>query len=246
MKRLSVLTICCFSMAAQAGFNMRVPLELKENGRLPDGSIVFINGTGPTTPTTPDEGEQSNCKGDLAGGTYYMVQTATGETLDTKIYNGSQISNGSKGKLYDSQYAEYGIYLYELCMNGQSPQPYTPPIAEEYWPDGSCKYNTLGSEQSRFWVEAKEGGVGQDMFLNSSLGDYGYISFNSSNMSFLNFGNLYNYGRLVNSNSKIVYDGYTYYKGKYVRTSPAGYSYSENGGPTYTSDAYYYEVCRKK
>lgn len=118
MKRLSVLTICCFSMVAQAGFNMRVPLEIKENGRLPDGSIVFINSNNPTTPTIPEE-EPSDCVADVMSGTYYYIQEASGESMIFKAFNGQRISNGTRGKLVDGSAETYGIPIYELCMNGQ-------------------------------------------------------------------------------------------------------------------------------
>ena len=244
MKKLSVLTICCFSMATQAGFNMRMPLEIKENGSLPDGSIVFINGSNPTTPTTPDQENPTDCISDMAGGSYIINQIADGETYDTKMYHGTRVSNGVKGKLTDP-YPEYGMYVYEICMNGQTPKEYVEPVDD--WANGECKYNTLGTAQSRFWTEANDDSVsGQHVFLNATIGDSGFFSSGSSGVQFLNFGSMYSYGLQVKSNSKAVYNGYTYYKGKLVRTTTNTYSHSENNGPVSVSDTYYYEVCRTK
>jgi hypothetical protein len=243
MKRLSVLTICCFSMAAQAGFNMRVPLEIKENGRLPDGSIVFINSNNPNTPETPEE-ESSGCLVDIMAGTYYLIQEATGESVDFKLYNGERISNGTKGKLVDGSLEMYGTPVYEICMNGQTPQPYVEPV--ETWANGECKYNVIEGP-ARYWTEVNNGNiVGEKVFQSAYLGSAGYVSFyDNPQISFFNFGTLYNYGRKVNSNSQLVYSGYKYYKGKYIYSRDNGFSYSDNyGGPTFTSPVDYYEICR--
>lgn len=244
MKRLSVLTICCFSMVAQAGFNMRVPLEIKENGRLPDGSIVFINSNNPTTPTIPEE-EPSDCVADVMSGTYYYIQEASGESMIFKAFNGQRISNGTRGKLVDGSAETYGIPIYELCMNGQSPEPYVEPA--ETWANGECKYNTLGEAPQRYWTEINNANIqGEKAFQNASLGASGYISYyDNPNVNFVNFGVLYSYGRKVNSNSQFIYNGYKYYKGKYIYSISNGFSYSDNyGGPTFTSPVDYYEICR--
>jgi len=56
---------------------------------------------------------------------------------------------------------------------------------------------------------------------------------------------LYNYGIKVNSNSQIIYNGYKYYKGKYIYSIENGYSYSDNySGISFTSPIDYYEICR--
>lgn len=244
MKKISLVLVCCLSTVAQAEFRMLMPLEVKNNGRLPDGSIIFNGSNGPTTPVEPVE-EGTDCMVDVAAGTYYLIQEATGESMIVKGINNQRISNGTKGKLADDSYAEYGMLIYELCMNGESPQPYVEPV--EVWGNGECKYNTLGTAQARYWTEVNEvDSSSQHVFLNSYIGDYGYISFAESNMSFLNFGTLYNYGVQVKSNSKIVYNGATYYKGKFIRSTPNSYSYSMNGGPVWRSDTYYYEVCRSQ
>lgn len=239
MKKISLVLVCCLSTVAQAEYRMLMPLEVKNNGRLPDGSIIF---NGSITPVDPVE-EGSDCKVDIAAGTYYLLQEAVGESMIVKSINNQRISNGTRGKLADDSYASAGIHIYELCMNGQTPQPYVEPV--DVWGDGECKYNTLGSAQSRFWTEADDSTVsGQRVFLSSYIGDYGFISYNASNMNFLNFGTPYNYGLQVKSNSKVVYNGATYYKGKFIRSTPGTYSHSENGGQTFVSDTYYYEVCR--
>jgi hypothetical protein len=242
MKKISLVLVCCISTVAQAEYRMLMPLEVKNNGRLPDGSIIFNGANGPTTPVEPVE-EGTDCMVDVAAGTYYLVQEAAGESMIVKGINNQRISNGTRGKLADDSYAYGGIHIYELCMNGEAPQPYVEPV--EVWGNGECKYNTLGTAQARYWAEADDDSVsGQHVFLNSYIGDYGYLSYTSSNMSFLNFGTQYTYGIQVKSNSKVVYNGATYYKGKFIRSTPNSYSHSENGGQTSVSDMYYYEVCR--
>lgn len=242
MKKLTVLTICCFSITAEAGFNMSKPLEVKESGRLPDGSIVFINGT--TTPTLPEEEDSSDCLADIAAGTYYYVQESTGESMIVKNFSGQRISNGTKGKLVDGSLEMYGIPVYELCMNGQSPQPYVEPA--ETWANGECKYNTMGDAPQRYWKEINNANIqGEYAFYNASLGSSGFVGFNDDVVVYSNFGALYGYGRKVNSNSQIIYKGYKYYKGKLIYSEPNGYNYSDNySGVVFTSPMYIYEICR--
>jgi hypothetical protein len=244
MKNIGLVLVCCLSTVAQAEYRMLMPLEVKNNGRLPDGSIVFSGANGPTTPVEPVE-EATDCTVDIAAGTYYLAQEEVGETLIIKAYNGQRISNGIKGKLLDGSFETYGLLVYELCMNGQLPQTYVEPA--ETWANGECKYNTLGEAPQRYWTEVNNGNTqGEKVFQNASLGGSGYVSFyDNPQMSFFNFGVLYNYGRKVNSNSRFVYNGYTYYKGKYIYSIVNGYSYSDNyGGSKFTSPIDYYEVCR--
>jgi len=245
MKKIALLTICFVSIAANASFNLRVPLEVKNNGTLPDGSILFKDksDTSPINPTEPEE-PQSNCLIDVSVGTYYMIERAAGESLVYRYFNGSRILNGSQGKLVDKSEEQYGIPLYELCMNGEDPQAYIEPV--ETWMNGECKYNTLGEAPQRYWTEVNNGNYqGEKAFQNAAVGASGFVNYGNTNINFLNFGTLYNYGIKVNSNSQIIYNGYKYYKGKYIYSIENGYSYSDNySGISFTSPIDYYEICR--
>lgn len=243
MKKTFLLTICCLSIVSQAGYNMRMPLEVKNNGRLPNDSIIFKNGSTPTTPEEPVE-EPTDCIVDVNAGTYYLIQEAAGESMTVKTINNQRLSNGTKGKLLDGSNEMYGIPVYEICMNGEEPQPYVEPA--EIWANGECKYNTLGNAPARYWTEINNGNIeGEKVFRSSNIGTAGSIEFYGSELTFLNFGTSYSYGIQVKSNSQVVYNGYKYYKGKYIYSIPNGFSYSDNfGGPTFTSPIDYYEVCR--
>jgi hypothetical protein len=243
MKKISILAICCFSMAAQASFSVRMPLEINENGSLPDGSIVFTNGNTPTTPEIP--AESSGCQVDVMAGTYYLVQEEIGETLTIKSVNGQRISNGTKGKLLDDSLEKYGLLVYELCMNGESPQPYVKP--DEIWGNGECKYSTLGDAPPRFWNEVNNANIpGESTFANASIGigNVFYVGSFNADVVYSNFGTLYDYGRKVNSNSQIIYNGYKYYKGKFIYSIPDAFHYIGDNGFSFKSPVYYYEVCR--
>lgn len=245
MKKTILIGVFCVNAISQAEFRILMPLEINNNGSLPDNSIIFKNINEEITPETPATPEEAtDCKFDINSGTYYAIYEAAGESVVEKMLNAQKISNGSRGKFIDGSRETYGAPVYELCMNGEEPQLYVEPA--ETWANGECKYNTLGEAAPRFWVEINNANIqGEKAFHSANAGVSGYISYHDTNATFLNFGTLYGYGIKINNNSQIIYNGYKYYKGKYIYSLENGYSYTDNyNGIVFSSPMDYYEICR--
>lgn len=236
MKSLNLLLISCLSIPAQAAFTIHAPLEITKNGRLPDGSIVFVGGTPPITPEEPEDG---SCLFDISTSTLVAEIVGYGETVQINLHKGQRISNGVKGKL---MMTEQNATYYEICLNGQSPLPFVP---ETEWANGECKYNSgLGFDAPRYWADTYDvGDPNIKLFLAAALGTYegnGRLSFGMPGMilpsdwSFIPPSSIQ---MSVNGNGKITYNGYQYFKGSLRDTRQEGVE----GSPTY-----YYEVCRNK
>lgn len=233
MRTLNILLISCLSIPAQAAFTVNFPLELTKNGQLPDGSIVFVGGTQPVTPATPEEG---SCVFDISSDTMVAEFVEYGETVQINLHNGQRIINGVKGK---SMNTDQNATYYELCLNGQQPIPFVP---ETEWADGECKYDSgLGFDQPRYWSDTYDG-PSVKLFIAANLGSYednGTLSFGLPGM-ILPIGWEIIPPSIIqmsgNGSDKITYNGYQYFKGGLRNTRS-----DIEGGPIY-----YYEICRNK
>lgn len=250
MKKIILMSFFCFTAISQAEFRMVLPLEISNNGRLPDNSIIFKNANEEGIPETPDDIDTpSNCVGDVNIGTYYLIYEYPDSLIATKVLGGQRISNGTQGKLIENSYETYGVNVYELCLNGETPEPYIDPV--ENWANGDCKYNRISSEESvKYWLENNDPAVqGGRLFRLLAIGNHedGYIGldgYKAAQSTFINFGVKHPYGWQADANSKIINNGYVYYKGKLKYTEPEKVLYSVNTGFVYSSPVYYHEVCR--
>jgi hypothetical protein len=244
MKGLFLLFVGCFSLSIQAGYRIHSPLEISNNGGLPDGSILFVGGNGGTTPTnpeTPEEGGESNCLYDIGTGTAYVEIAGNGEVAVAKLYNGQRISNGVKGS---SMMTQMNASYYELCLNGQAPIPYVP---ASDWANSECKYNSgLGFDSPRHWSDTYDINDNSiKLFSGISLGEYennGSISQGTPGAVFPNdWVLLPSYELKMTSNGRIVYNGYQYFRGALKNSIDGPVDQNGQSKPTY-----YYEVCRTK
>jgi hypothetical protein len=237
MKKIILMSFFCLTAISQAEFRIVLPLEISNNGRLPDNSIIFKNPNEEVIPETPDDiSTPSNCVGDVKIGTYYLIDEYPDYLITTKIFGRQLISNGTQGKLIENSYETYGVPLYEVCLNGETPKPYIDPV--ENWVNGDCKYNRITNQESvKYWVEADDPAVqGGRLFRHLAFGNrangfIGLDGYNADHSTFINFGVKYPYGWQFEANAKVIHNGYIYYKGKFRYKEPE-------------HAIYYHEICR--
>jgi hypothetical protein len=239
MKVIILVGIYSLSFVAQAEYRIYDPLETANNGRLPDGSIVFVGGN---PPITPEEPEENDCVYDIGAGTAFVELIGYGETVQIKLHKNQRISNGTRGQaMFSVETATY----YELCMNNQSPIPFVP---EPEWENGACKYNSgLGYDATRYWVDTyafEDQSV--KLFMFGALGSYegnGSISTGVPGVIFPSGWLSYPRGGIqMTNNNKIIYNGYQYYKGKLIDTRED----ESQDDSTIKRPLYFYEICRSK
>ena len=239
MRNIFLLVLCAVSISINAEYRVNLPLEVSNNGQLPDGSIVFIDNT---LPVTPEEPEASDCSFDISSSTLIVEVTGYGEVVQIQFNNGNRIVNGIKGK---AMMAQMPAIYYELCMNGQQPIPF---VEESEWENGDCKYNSgLGTAPPRYWIDTYDfDDHNIKLFLTAVLGTY-------ENKSLLSLGTpgvifpsewifKYPFDMQITNNKKIIYNGYQYSKGKLIDTREE----PKQDDDTIIRPLYYYEVCRSK
>lgn len=241
MKGFILLFAMCCSLTVQAGYKIHMPLEASNDGRLPDGSIIFVGNDKPTTPETPEE--VSDCEFDISGKLFAEI-AGYGEVVEIRFYNGQQIANGTKGK--EMMVQDTATYS-EICMNGQAPKPFVP---EAEWENGSCKYNSgLGFDSPRYWTDTYDVNDNNiKLFLMALLGSYeghGSLSRGKPGIIFPSEWKLVDPFDVqmtqANSSKKITYNGYQYYRGQLKDTRP-----DTGGDEPSKRSIYYYEICRTK
>ena len=243
MDKFKVTTFFVFGLltvSSQAAYRIYVPLEIKNNGRLPDDSIVFVGGSGSVTPEPePEEPSNGSCDYSVASSTLFAVISQYGDTAEIALYQGQRIINGVKGQL---RFSEGTASYYEICLNGQAPIPY---IAETEWENGTCKYDSgLGLDAPRYWSQAKsETNSSIDVFVAASLGSYegnARLLYGVAGISFPNDWNVNGNNQLeMSSNHSLVYNGYKYSRGALRNTKQDTYNSD-------VRDVGYYEICRTK
>lgn len=242
MDKIRVTTIFVFGLltvSSQAAYRIYAPLEIKNNGQLPDNSIVFIGGSTPVTPEEPEEPSNGACSYDIGSSTLFAVISQYGDTAEIAFYQGQRISNGVKGQLMLS--AGTASY-YEICLNGQAPIPYVP---EPEWENGTCKYDSgLGLDAPRYWSQRKaQNNSSIDVFYAAGLGSYegsARLLYGSAGVAFPNDWTSNTDSELeMSSNYSFVYNGYKYSRGALRNTKQENYN-SE------LRDVYYHEICRIK
>lgn len=230
------ITLICGLIAGSVNASYRIyaPLEIKNNGRLPDDSIVFVGGND-NTPEVPETPESGSCLYDLGATTLFAEIVDYGDVAQVRFYNGQRISNGVKGEQMLSQgNASY----YELCLNGQAPIPY---VEETEWGNGECKYNSgLGLDSPRYWSEAYSlNDSSLRIFLASPIGTYenhAYLMNGTPGVVFPSEWTNVNGELVVTTSGRISFNGYQYYKGALKNTRE-----DSNG-----RDVDFYEVCRTR
>jgi len=241
MDKFKVTTFFIFSLltvSSQAAYRIYVPLEIKNNGSLPDGSVVFVAGNGSVTPE-PEEPSSGSCSYDIASSTLFAVISQYGDTAEIPFYHGQRIINGVKGQLMLSQgTASY----YEICLNGQAPIPYVP---EPEWENGTCKYDSgLGLDAPRYWSQAKsQTNSSINVFVAAALGSYEGSARLINGVAGVGFPNDWsingNNELEMSSNNSLVYNGYQYSRGALKNNKEESYNSD-------VRDVYYYEICRTK
>lgn len=236
---LSVLLSLSVSSAI-ASYSIKVPLEVKTGGQLPDGSIIIGNGNNngnggnpPVTPVDPTDPEENACVFDLTKPTVYVEQTDINEVFVTQLHNGVQISNGKKGQV-QSEYTSPGIAYYELCLNGESAIPSGP---EKGWEEDGCRYRTMGNGNQYYWMEKDTVAYpGEKSFATAFTGDLGAIGYGQSRLTFPNGSIPTNEGVILPNDSSVISDGVrVFYKGS-LKKSVVSFDGKNN---------YFYEVCKR-
>lgn len=239
-----------------ASFGAYVPLEIIKGGALPNGSIIIgtkptnpTNPTNPTDPTIPDDNEGTDCTYAQNSSVYAELVSNSSVIEVSKVYNGQMISNGTKGKLENSEPLDdssneyYGISdgvvkYYEICMNGEQPQLAAPPVIVEQWKNDTCRSgNGYGDGYSYGWTQISGDDIysGQQLWTDAQAGDYGNFNYaNTSNYTPPSGAINTSYGQYQNDNPMIYKSG-----GVYFQKGNNLVDQYNSGGRTY----YVYDVC---
>jgi len=136
---LGVSNITLAAESAQTTYRVKIPLEISNGGRLPNGTIIIGGGTNTGGSTGGNNGGSTggnnggNTGGNTNGNTdcyfsiddshYYAEIYENGNLVHiSKFYNANSMSNGVKGKT--KQVMEEGnekSVISEICFNGEAP-----------------------------------------------------------------------------------------------------------------------------
>jgi len=228
---LKMTVFLLVSNQAIAGYVMHVPLEIKNLGALPDGSIVFGNGSdNTTTPTNPTEPEPTNCSYSMTSPlSVYVEGYLSGNYMKQAFYLGKEVTNGKKGTVH---FTSEGIDYADICFGNESPIYKVDSNDDPNWEADDCRYNLYDAGAIYYWQEV----AGQDIYADrlafraAALGTLPTITYQSSGVIFPAGYINTTYGQIQPvDNTRIVRGNFSFSRGNFRETS---------GG------VYYYDVCK--
>lgn len=228
---LKMTAFLLVSNQAIAGYVMHVPLEIKNLGALPDGSIVFGNGSDDTTtPTNPTEPEPTNCSYSMKSPlSVYVEGYLSGNYVKQRFYMGKEVTNGKRGAV---QFTSEGVDYTEICFGSEAPIYKVNNNDDPNWEVDDCRYNVYDSGAIYYWQEVVGQGIYSDRraFTTALLGGLPTITYQSSGVTFPAGYINTSYGQIQPANNTRVLRGNSYFsKGNFRETI---------GG------VFHYEVCK--
>jgi hypothetical protein len=234
---LKMTTILLVSNCAIASYTAHIPLEITQAGSLPDGSIQFIDPANPTNPNPPTETENLNCYYNMTGDfSAHADGYIDGYYIVSRIYEGKEVINGSKGIVKDSS---SGFDYAEICFGSEGPIFKIDNALDAGWDIDDCRYseNPLDPDNNYYWreVSGKNEYADRQAFTNAELGPRGSVTYQTTGLVFpVGYVNT-DYGQIQPKNNGTIKRGSI----SFSRGSPAVHRPIEGG------QEHLYAICKK-
>lgn len=235
--------------SANAGFIIKMPLEVPQGGSLPENTIIIGTKTNqepifdiPDPLPTDDEVSCQYSMSNFPNIYVYtdgFIKNPNNEWTSYKeiYYNGQKVINAFKGQEMFTQNDDvYNIGYFEICIKGEpiySNQ--NNEIESQDWDQDDCRYNNENSGSQYSWISVKTSD-GRNAFSSAKLGSYGNVTATSGNITFPAGTITVPEGKILpEGNQRIIMGNVAFDRGNY-------YEYENIGNDQYISK---YEVCKK-
>jgi len=180
--------------SASAGFVIKIPLEVPQGGSLPENTIIIgskaneepIFDIPDPLPTDSDV----VCEYDLTKPSAFLSGLTrdggdTWSSYQDAYYQGQRVINAFKGQeMFHQNDGDFNLGYYEVCIKGEplySNQNNDVPNQE--WDQDDCRFDKdfYGIEYNWITVPTSDGRMA---FSSASLGSFGNVTANSTNITF--------------------------------------------------------------
>lgn len=244
-----IISSVLIATSANAGFVIKVPLEVPQGGSLPYNTIIIGNKTSeepifdiPDPLPTDDEVVCQYSMSNYPNIYVYasgLMKTPDNEWISYKeiYYNGQKVINAFKGQEMMSQNDEtYNMGYFEICVKGEPMYSnQNNEVETQDWDQDDCRYNNENYGVAYSWTTVTTSD-GRSAFSSAKLGSYGTVTANSSNITYPAGTITVPEGKIFpNGNQRIIMGNIAFDRGNYHDSDSIGTNMYQSR----------YEVCKK-